>query len=71
MIHEIKQPNGTSNFVISSCNVWRPGAFTCRKAAWHGQRLSDEQLQDLQRRQPIGQAITLEQVKAEREKAKP
>ena len=69
MIHEIKQRGESSAFVISACNVWRPGSFTCRKAAWHGQRLSDEQLMDLQKRQPIGQSITLEQVKAERARA--
>lgn len=37
-------------YVISARQVWRPGCFENKLAAWHGQRLTDSEIQELQNR---------------------
>lgn len=46
MIHKLD--NGT--FVISADRVWRPGVFATEKAARMGQRLSNEEIDQIQRK---------------------
>ena len=46
----IRRIEQTGKYAISAKQVWRPGSFESQKAAWHGQRLSDAQIQVLQDR---------------------
>ena len=55
-------------YVISAYHVWRPGCFESKLAAWHGQRLTDEEIQELQNRAilrdgPEKAVITLQDIK--------
>lgn len=48
MIHKIyDQDDQWDAYVISDCNVWRPGSFTTEEAAKIGETLTDERLTEL------------------------
>lgn len=53
MIHKID----TDTYVISDCDVWRPGSFATEEAAKIGETLTDERLTELMK---PGNPLTVE-----------